>query len=73
VVFWTDVITDGAFGQSIRKRKVKYKNTERMHNLPYPDLASMPHLEGSIIKLPKVEAHSYVAGELEIDNLMADK
>ncbi len=44
-----------------------------MHNLPYPDLASMPHLEGRIIKLPKVDAHSYVAGELEIDNLMTDK
>ena len=33
----------------------------------------MPHLEGSIIKLPKVDAHSYVAGELEIGNLMSDK
>lgn len=32
----------------------------------------MPHLQGSIIKLPKSEAHAYAAEELDIDKLMSD-
>jgi hypothetical protein len=72
-VFWTRVITDGSFASPVSKQKVKYNNTQRLHNSPYPDLTSMPHLQGSIIKLPKVDAHAYVAGELETGNLMSDQ
>ena len=32
VVFWTSVITDGAFRQPVQKNKVKYNNNQLMHN-----------------------------------------
>ena len=72
VVFWTNVVTDGTFVESIHKAKVKYNNTRRLHDKPYPDLSALTHLSGSIIKLPKVNAHDYIAEELDIDNLMND-
>ena len=33
----------------------------------------MTHLQGDIIKLPKVDAHTYVSDSLDVGNLMTDE
>ena len=43
-----------------------------MHNQQFPDLSQMTYLQGDIIKLPKVDAHSYISDSLDVSNLMKD-
>ena len=43
-----------------------------MHIQQFPDLSELTHLQGTIIKLPKSDAHNYISESLEVANLMND-